>query len=299
MINRSTAKYAIKKIVPSFVFSTILFLWQTLFLRIVEYVDTLRLKKFTNITCKTLTHGTRKFSLFISPENGFIDNYIFLYGVYESFILDIINTHLHKGMTFVDIGANIGQHSMYAASIVGNKGSVYAFEPIPRIYKQLLSSSKENNFQHILHAKNIALGEKESKETLYISQKNIGGSSLVNQEETNENITVIIKNGDTELKQLAHIDMIKIDVEGYEYEVLTGIEQTLQKHHPKILIEFSGYFYDTHTKDHGAKIISLLKQIGYSLYDIEDSMKEVSNISTFLNRFTQKNKQTNLLCVVV
>lgn len=298
MINRSTAKYAVKKIVPSFIFSIILFLWQVIFLRTVEYFDKIRLKKFTKITCKELTHVDKKFSLYISPDNGFIDNYIFLYGVYESFILDIIRTHLHAGMTFVDIGANIGQHTMFASSIVGNKGSVYAFEPIPRIYTQLLSSSQENNFQNIIHAKNIAIGEKDSEETLYISKKNIGGSSLVNQEETNEKITVTIKSGDKELELITRIDMIKIDVEGYEYEVLKGIQNTLAKHHPILLLEFSGYFYESQHTNHGKKILSLLTELDYTIFDIEDDMKELSNKELFLSRFIHKYKQTNLLCMV-
>lgn len=298
MINRSTIKYNLKKILPSFIFTVILFLWQKLLLRAVEFLDSLRLKKFTDLHLVTLHHNNKSFVLHISPRNGFIDNYIFLYGVYESFILDIIDDYLHPEMTFVDIGANIGQHSMYAASIVGKEGSVYAFEPIPHVYEQLIASSKANHFESIIHAKNFAIGEKDSTETLYVSAKNIGGSSLVNQEESTEKITVTIKNGDTELLSLPKIDMVKIDVEGYEYEVLSGIEQSLTKHHPVMLLEFSGYFYEKQHANNGGKILSLLKNIGYTIYDIEDNMKEIQDNEAFLSLFRTKRKQTNLLCVV-
>lgn len=298
MINRSTLKYNLKKILPSFIFTVILFLWQKLLLGAVELIDSVRLKKFTDTRLVTLNHNNKSFQLYISPRNGFIDNYIFLYGVYESFILDIIKEHLRPGMTFVDIGANIGQHSMYAASIVGKEGSVYAFEPIPHVYEQLISSSKANNFDSIIRAKNFAIGKEASTETLYISSKNIGGSSFVNQEESNEKITVTIKNGDIELLSLPKIDMVKIDVEGYEYEVLSGIEKSLTKNHPVMLLEFSGYFYEKQNNNHGGKILSLLKNIGYTLYDIEDDMKEIQDNEAFLSLFISKRKQTNLLCVV-
>lgn len=296
MINRSTLKYSLKRILPSFVFSCIHFIWQKLLLGIVEYVDTLRLKKFTNEQLATLTQNNISFKLYISPRNGFIDNYIYLYGVYESFMLDIIKKNLSKGMTYVDIGANIGQHSMFAASIVGKTGSVYAFEPIPHVYDQLTRSAYANDFTTIVNAKNFALGEKGGTETLYISNKNIGGSSLVNKEEGNEKITVTIKNGDSELLPLPRVDMIKIDVEGYEYEVLSGIQKTIAKHKPCILIEFSGYFYETEKKNHGKKILQLLKDNDYKIYDIEDDMKMIDDNDLFLSNFVHDRKQTNLFC---
>lgn len=296
MINRSTLKYSLKRILPSFVFSCIHFVWQKLLLGIVEYTDTLRLKKFTNEQLAILTQNNISFKLYISPRNGFIDNYIYLYGVYESFILEILKNNLSEGMTYVDIGANIGQHSMFAASIVGKTGSVYAFEPIPHVYDQLTRSAYANDFTTIITAKNFALGEKEQTETLYISNKNIGGSSLVNKEEGNEKITVTIKNGDSELLPLPRVDMIKIDVEGYEYEVLSGIQKTIAKHKPCILIEFSGYFYETEKKEHGKKILQLLKNNDYKIYDIEDDMKMIENNDLFLSNFVHDRKQTNLFC---
>lgn len=297
MINRSTIKYNLKKVVPSFIFSIILFLWQKMLLGLVEFFDKIRLKDFTKTKLVRLNNKGREFLLYISPSNGFIDNYIFLYGVYESFILDIIHEHLKPGMTFVDIGANIGQHSMYAASIIGKKGAVYSFEPIHHIYEQLLSSSKINNFDSIIHANNFAIGEKDETQTLFTSNENIGGSSLVNKENIGNKIEVKIKNGDSILIQIPKIDMIKIDVEGYEYEVLSSIKQSLIKSKPKMLIEFSGYFYEKQNSGNGIKIISLLKEIGYKIYDIEDNMREVKNNELFISLFKSKIKQTNLLCI--
>jgi FkbM family methyltransferase len=201
-------------------------------------------------------------------------------------------------MTYVDIGANIGQHSMYVASLVGEKGSVYSFEPIPFIYNQLQDSLKANHFEHIIHAKNIALGEHESSETLHISRKNVGGSSLVSHENESETIIVEVKNGDRELANIPSINVIKIDVEGYEYEVLTGIKETLLKHSPTIFLEFSGEIYNKQNKNHGAKILALLRECRYTLYDIEDDMKEIHNDKEYLALFPHTLTQTNLLCIV-
>lgn len=299
MINRSAFKYRLKKLLPRFIFTSIFFLWKHFIRHIVALIDKVRLLSFTTTKIVRLTHLDKTFSLTISPENGFIDKHIFLYGVYEPFILDLISQYLEAGMTFVDIGANIGQHSMYAARTVGATGAVYAYEPIPKIYNQLLTSVKVNNFNTIIHAKNIALGKVTAKETLHVS-KNIGGSSLVNEEENKdqrqEDITVQICNGDEELRMLPRINLIKIDVEGYEYEVLTGILETLKKHRPTLLLEFSGQFYAQHTDHHGIKILSLLHNIGYHLYDVEDEMKKITNIISFDILIATKRAQTNLVC---
>ena len=297
MINRSTVKYYLKKILPRSLFKVVQTLWSSLLLRIVEYIDKIRLKKFTTYHVVSLTHRKKTFSLFISPDNGFIDNYIYLYGVYEPFMLDLISVYLTKGMVFVDIGANIGQHSMYAATLVGKEGSVYSYEPIPFIYKQLQDSVAKNNFGAIIHTKNIALGNKDSSETIHISRKNVGGSSLVNKETTSETATVVVKKGDTELSHIHKIDVMKIDVEGYEYEVLEGIQQKLNHDKPVLFIEFSGSFYLNAGTKHGEKIVSILRDASYSIFDIEDEMKKITDDQAFLKSFEKNRIQTNLLCV--
>lgn len=297
MINRSTLKYTLKKILPKSLFAVVLLVWRKILLRSVEKIDSIRVKKFTTYHAVTLTHRDQKFSLFISPYNGFIDKHIFLYGVYEPFMLDLFSVYLKKGGAFVDIGANIGQHSMYAASIVGETGVVHAFEPIPAIYNQIQDSVRENHFENIINIHNVALGEHEKEEQLYVS-KNVGGSSLVNNDETKEIITVHIRNGDEQLASVKHIDVIKIDVEGYEYEVLSGIRKSLLTHKPTLFIEFSGEFYAKQNTAHGQKILALLRENSYTLFDIEDDMKKITDDTAFNHLISTARKQTNLLCIV-
>jgi FkbM family methyltransferase len=296
MINRSTLKYTLKKILPKVLFGLVLTLWQKILLRGVEKIDTYRLQKFTTYHAVELTHKKHTFSLYVSPDNGFIDKHIFLYGVYEPFMLDLFSKYLKKGDTFIDIGANIGQHSMYVATLVGKSGHVHAFEPIPSIYQQLCDSVNKNKFQEIVHTHNYALGETEATEKLFVA-KNVGGSSLVNDTETKETIIVQIKNGDSELKNISAINGIKIDVEGYEYEVLSGLQQTLLTKKPILFLEFSGEFYTNQGKDHGAKILNLLRACNYTLFDIEDSMKKILDDVAFDMSISMVRKQTNLLCI--
>ncbi|MFH1626575.1 MAG: FkbM family methyltransferase [bacterium] len=286
----------LKNILPKSFFSAILILWQKIFIKFVKIFDRIRLKNFTSYHPIKLTHQNKSFSLFISPENGCVDEYIYLYGIYEPNILDLITKYLKQGETFIDIGANIGQHSMFAASIVGNFGKVYSFEPIPRIYNQILDSVHLNNFDNIIKAYNFALGEKDTEQTLYITSENIGGSSLIKRSECDKKIEVKIIKGDNILLQLKQINLIKMDVEGYEYEALSGIHATLKKFHPIIVLEFNGDSYNKND-NYGDKIISLLNNLGYSLYDIGDYMKKIENKKDFLASFISERAQTDILCL--
>ena len=296
MINRSSIKYSLKRILPKAIFSLILFIWREILLYVVEAIDSIRLKKFTKYHCVTLTHLGSSFSLFISPSNGFIDKHIFLYGIYEPFIFDLFAKYIRPGMTVIDVGANIGEHTVYAACLVGNKGSVYSYEPIPRLYKQIHDSVGQNHFESIVHTKNYALGKEDITEKLHVS-KNAGGSSIVHDDDTQDIITVTVKKGDSELLLLNKVDVVKIDVEGYEYEVLLGMKEVLRRDMPLIFIEFSGGAYIAQGKDHGEKILSFLREGNYSLYDIENDMKKITDTKYFLSLFPYAMKQTNLLCI--
>ena len=296
MINRSSIKYSLKKILPKALFSLVLFIWRELLLYVVEAIDSVRVKKFTKYHSVTLTHLGSSFSLFISPSNGFIDKHIFLYGIYEPFIFDLFAKYIRPGMTVIDVGANIGEHTMYAACLVGKDGSVYSFEPIPHLYEQIHDSVKQNHFESIVHTKNYALGKEDMTEKLHVS-KNAGGSSIVHDDDTQELITVNVKKGDSELLLLNKVDVVKIDVEGYEYEVLLGMKEVLRRDQPLIFIEFSGGAYSTQGKDHGGKILSFLREYNYSLYDIENDMQEITDDKDFLSLFPRAMTQTNLLCL--
>lgn len=144
--------------------------------------------------------------------------------------------HLHhwipqKGNIFLDIGANIGFYSLLAL----NKKKfqqVHAFEPTPHTFKLLKSNQELNKLQNKLKVNNLALGS--SEQTLYLKQNFVhtGGNEVVKEKLDNKMISVKqIKLDDYITKEkidLKNIDYIKIDVEGFEYDVIKGPEKTLK-----------------------------------------------------------------------
>jgi len=268
-------------------------------------VEKLRLRNFKKYHAKKLTHCGHSFDLFLSLDNGFCDQYIYCYGVHEPNILDLIAKYLKSGDVFIDIGAHIGQHGMFAASIVGPTGQVYSFEPIPHLYKQILDSIKINNFQNIIHPYNAALGVSDEAKTFYINPKRLSESSFIDLNNGDSLIKqeVTVLNGDKILGNLPKITMMKIDVEGYEYEVLLGLINSLKKHLPILIMEFSGKFYVKRGQDHGSKIILLLESLGYVLYNISDNMRVIDHDIFLRASNTEDGLEinylsiTNFLCV--
>jgi FkbM family methyltransferase len=131
---------------------------------------------------------------------------------------------LEPGMTYVDVGANIGTTTLAAAHAVGPAGRVIAFEPHPETFRNLSASVTLNpelacRISLIDSAIGDALG------TTCISDLPEDDINHIDP----EGIPVAMTTLDHALADLAHIDLIKIDVEGYEKNVLAGARETLAK----------------------------------------------------------------------
>lgn len=136
----------------------------------------------------------------------------------------LLETYLKTNSIYVDVGANIGSLSVVAAAIVGNEGRVIAFEPSPKFARICNLNLKLNHFQDHAKVHEVALGA--SAATVFLDE-------TVTDDTTNS-----ISNTGTPVQQatldsftnnLSVIDLLKIDVEGYEAEVLKGALQTLPK----------------------------------------------------------------------
>jgi len=232
-----------------------------------------------------------KFFIWLDPRNRAIDEYIFIHRNWEVDIARIIEEHLKLGEVFVDIGANIGYFSLLGASVVGPTGQIYAFEPISRVEQQLKMSVKANNYENV-KIKNMALGAKPSVMHLEIMPGNVGGSSLVKNIGSGQSESVKVSTLDKELAHSEAVSIIKIDVEGYEYEVLLGAQETIKKYKPTIILEFSPSVYRRQKVDNSRNILSLMIDNKYQIRDL-DFGYPCLDMDDYLQKLGAK--QTNLL----
>ena len=171
---------------------------------------------------------------------------IYCYAYPNLKLTNVMKEFLCKGDTYIDIGANIGYFCALAMGHVGEIGKVYAFEPVNLYYKRLKELQKMNKKYNFFPI-NVALGEQKKDTEIIITRDIVGESSIgMNSILSNFRDESYVKD-----KQEIHVDLfdnqfsvesedriklIKIDVEGYEYFVLRGMEKFLQEVKNDLLI---------------------------------------------------------------
>jgi FkbM family methyltransferase len=138
----------------------------------------------------------------------------------------------------LDIGANIGNHTLAFASVAH---VVHAFEPIPHLFDVLGGNVTRNGLHHV-HTHNVALSDHEGSATInMVNAGNYGASSFDKRAEGTTPVNVNMTTGDTFVAKhnLARIDFMKIDVEAHEVFVLRGLMQTLRRDLPFITMEWN------------------------------------------------------------
>jgi FkbM family methyltransferase len=165
---------------------------------------------------------------------------IYYLGDYEPFLKDVFKAHIGAGDKVLDVGANIGFHSLYFAELVGETGSVLAFEPVPQNFEALKANIGLNDFKQIKPI-NLALGNKNEQLTIAADadSKNPGAYNLFNLD---GNIKIDCVIGDEFLHD-QKVDFIKIDVEGYESFVIDGLLKMIEINRPKIVFEFDPNYH--------------------------------------------------------
>ena len=175
--------------------------------------------------------------------NSYIDCKVFYYGVYErEYLLFLRNLVQDKSNSiFIDIGANVGQHSLFMSMVCDE---VHSFEPNPVVSKRLGEKISVNHKSNII-VHEVGLGIKDEELPFFPPKgSNHGtGSFIEKYSNNNEEKPILLKvvNGDQYISRLvlAKVDLIKIDVEGYEKYVLTGLKETLKQYRPLIAMEYS------------------------------------------------------------
>ena len=158
---------------------------------------------------------------------------------YEREVAAVFRRLLRPGMGVLDVGANIGYFTMLSASLVGPTGHVIAVEPNPRNVRLLEASRRLNGFAQVSLLQ-VAAGRETGLLTLNTSHSNgttseLGGSLravLAAQ-------TIPALRLDGVIGPERRINLIKIDVEGAEYNALLGARETIARFRPTILSEFS------------------------------------------------------------
>jgi len=173
---------------------------------------------------------------------------------------------IKTGDTVLDIGTNIGSTLLVMASIVKEPGDVYGFEPDQLNYKNCMNNIKLNTFDNVTVSA-MGLGqEKGSFDLIVDTISNRGGNRISYNTDQKQSTKIEVDTLDNWIQdnKIKHVNVIKIDVEGFEYKVLKGGEQLLTEEQPTLFIELD----DTNLKavgDSASKLVALLEEWNYNV----------------------------------
>ncbi len=158
-------------------------------------------------------------------------------GLHEFEDMGFVLHALRKEDVFVDVGANVGSYTVLAGAVIGAK--CVSFEPIPTTYYNLVKNIDLNGIYGHVDAKNIGVGH-ENGELKFTAGLDTVNHVISTDEEDLDSISVPIKTLDSLIAE-QHPTIIKIDVEGFETNVIKGAEATLsQESLLAVIMELNG-----------------------------------------------------------
>jgi FkbM family methyltransferase len=160
--------------------------------------------------------------LLLPRDDRVITSYLRDAGVWEPFETHFVRSTLRPGHTFVDIGAHVGYFSLLAATCVGPSGQVIAFEPEPRNLSLLRQNLTRSGFANT-RVVPFAATATSTWMSLALEEENRGGHHLVALGQA-ETVVRCVRPDDV---LPARVDFVKIDVQGFDHEVVAGLERTL------------------------------------------------------------------------
>lgn len=208
---------------------------------------------------------TDKYNVYVMDDDEFVGAQIRTTGkLWEEWISDEVKKYYKEGTDILDIGANIGTHTLLFSEI----GPVHSFEPL--YHAVVTQNVKSNSLKNPVKVYPYALSDEAQVRNMYLPRrmphglKNYGGSSMHLNETAAHSSTPV----PVECKTLDEVyngvpSVIKMDVENHEPYVLRGAINTIKTHKPAIIIEISNY--------ETSEVPKILQSFGYTNYTTPDN----------------------------
>lgn len=262
------------------------------FKKIAGYLNnTVRFKHDRPVT----SHG---FTMYARSLDRLLALYLWKYSLLESFETSIVQKLVKKGMTVVDIGANIGFYTLQLAKLVGPGGRVYAFEPDPENFRLLKKNLQTNRIKNVLPIKK-AVSNSTGRVRLYLCEEHHGNHKIYDEGTGRTTISIPSVALDDFCGNKIRPDFIKMDIEGAEYLAICGMKKILSRSPRLILIsEFAPeavkkcgnspaeFLHEMRRHGFAAKLINERKKILEKLS--EDKLIERAKKLKYVNLLFQK-----------
>ncbi len=188
--------------------------------------------------------------LFFADPRTPLGWHVLFFGTYEPELRSFLNSFLQPGYVAIDVGANVGWHTLLMAMKVGRNGRIVAFEPNPSVRKALIRHLELNRFSQV-RVLPYALSDEESRVKFFgppADDPGNGDGFIVHDPSSVSGslIEVEARALDRLLPNLdiERLDFVKMDIEGFEYRALLGMAATIEQFGPVITFEFNASYLD-------------------------------------------------------
>lgn len=202
------------------------------------------------VQCKT-----RYGQMLVNDRDAFVGRSLMAYGEFSQGEAQLFTDLIRPGAVVVDVGANIGAHTLLFSRLVGPTGRVLAFEPQRLVFQLLCANVALNGIENV-YCSQTAIGAEEGTVTLATAdpnkEQNFGGLSLTAlAAEQGEKVAVRPLDADC--------NFLKIDVEGMETEVLEGARTAIQRSRPFLYVE-------NDRVENSPRLLQTIESLGYVPY---------------------------------
>ncbi len=224
--------------------------------------------------------------------------YRFAYCIFKAYAdrteRQLLKRILFPGAVVVDAGANIGIYSRFLARCVGSSGLVHSFEPSPDNFMRLRLATRKLRNVRLCQA---AVGEHSSKTMLYLSDKlNVDHRAYVTEGDARRALQIEMMALDDYFKPGERVDLIKIDIQGYELHALQGARRILEENPEiRLLLEFWPYGLK-HAGAEWGDLIEMLQGFGMDIMLVQagslipfDARAVRNDVGWYVNLFASRN----------
>lgn len=198
---------------------------------------------------------------------------LFMYGYYEKHLHSIFEKYIRPDDTVLDVGANIGVHTLFLSDLVGKGGTVVAFEPYLPVLKKLKHHLSLNRINNVLVLP-LAISNSPNKSKILNKEGSVNeGMASIFFKETEldgdkkaQDVDVDTIDRIVQEHKLSKISLIKMDIQGSEFNALQGAKTTLERWNPAIIFEYDQSWEDAGVTFDDAK--AYLDVLGYSIKGI-------------------------------
>ncbi len=200
------------------------------------------------------------------PQNSSMTWEVAFSGQYDAPYLELARRYITPGSLVLDVGASLGLWTVQLARTARSVGAeIWAVEPAPANVRWLERNVTLNSLNQLVQIYPIALGSAPGSLKIKLNDPDGGNAEVAFEEEPGASVVQVRRMDD--LPRARSVSFIKLDVEGFELEILRGARQLLEKDHPVVFGEFSRSCLEERGEDLGA-FLRELDQLGYQSHKV-------------------------------